>query len=382
MIEGLTLPIPQRMQFIRVTICISLVVSVLLSLNLWAGERFFPHAAVYETDFIKAPYDYFIVGSFLFMLIGSLFLKKLRLLIFLALLIGTAMVLIDMNRLQPWFYIYCAFLFVLLFYNGRIDDANKFTSFFILLQLIFCSFYIFNGISQFNSFFVETDFPELISPLKNMMSERQFLFIKKIGVFIPYTLLFIGFGLLIRPIRYLAITFAVIFHALLILFLFPSSSNQNYALWFSNIAFIPLLFLLFSGKTKQRYYSPTLLLQFPLFYLIIFLFWIMPCFNQQNIWPDNLSANLKSGNRNTVSITFTKNVLDKLPDYVKHFCVQSGSQYSLNYSTWCRHELHANCYTEAITFNKIYSYIQSQTQANVNDLQMEVNPKQNILFKP
>jgi hypothetical protein len=215
-----------------------------------------------------------------------------------------------------------------------------------------------------------------------MMSERQFLFIKKIGVFIPYTLLFIGFGLLIRPIRYLAITFAVIFHALLILFLFPSSSNQNYALWFSNIAFVPLLFLLFSGKTKQRYYSPTLLLQFPLFYLIIVLFWILPCFNRQNIWPDNLSANLKSGKRNTVSITFTKNVLDKLPNYVKHFCVQSGSQYSLDYSAWCRHELHANCYTEAITFNKIYGYIQSQTQANVNDLQMEVNPKQNILFKP
>jgi hypothetical protein len=214
------------------------------------------------------------------------------------------------------------------------------------------------------------------------MSERQFLFIKKTGVFIPYTLLFIGFGLLIRPIRYLAITFAVIFHVLLIIFLFPSSSNQNYAMWLSNIAFIPLLFLLFSGKTKQRYYSPTLLLQFPLFYLIIFLFWVMPCFNQQNLWPDNLSANLKSGNMNTVEIKFSKIVLDKLPAYIQHFCYRKNGLFYLDYNEWCKHELKTNCYQEPITFNKIYSYIQRQTQANVNDLQMELKPKQNILFKP
>ncbi|MEO6305929.1 MAG: hypothetical protein ABIP51_22475, partial [Bacteroidia bacterium] len=299
MIEGLTIPIPQRLLMIRVTICVSLIISVFLSFNLWGGERLFPYSAHFETGFIKAPYDYFIIGFFLLFIIASLFLKKYRLFIFLALLIGTAMVCFDLNRLQPWFYIYSAFLFILMFYNGRIDDPNRFTSFFIVLQLIFCSIYIFNGLSQLNSFFTETDLPDVISPLQNMMSERQFLFIKKIGAFIPYSLIFIGLGLLVRATRYLAISFAVIFHVLLIIFLFPSGVNQNYAMWFCNITFIPLLFLLFSGKTKQRYYSPTLLFQFPLFYLVIILFWIMPCFNQKGLWPDNLSANFKSGNMNT-----------------------------------------------------------------------------------
>ncbi|MBA2612706.1 MAG: hypothetical protein H0U95_12080 [Bacteroidetes bacterium] len=382
MIEGLSIPIPQRLLFIRVTVCVSLIISVLLSLHLWAGERLFPYANVFETAVIKAPYDYFFIFIFIFFIIASLFLKRHRLFIFLALLIGAGLVLIDMNRLQPWFYIYSAFLFVLMFYNGRIDDANKFTSFFIVLQLIFCSIYIFNGLSQLNSFFTETDFPELISPLQNMMSERQFLFIKKIGVFIPYMLILIGVCLLIRPIRYLAITFAVIFHVLLIIFLFPSARNQNYAIWFCNITFIPLLFLLFSGKTKQRYYSPTLLLQFPLFYLIFGLFWVMPWFNQKDLWPDHLSANFKSGNMKAVEIRFTKIVLDKLPAYVQHFSTQKDSFFVLDYNGWCRDELSANCFREPIVFNNIYQYIQAQTGATVNDLQMELKPKQKLLFKP
>lgn len=381
MIEGIIIPIPRRLLFIRITICISLLISVLLSLNLWAGNRTFPYAGIYDTGFIKPPLDYFIIGFFMLFVIGSLFFKKQRLLIFLALLIAIALVLIDMNRLQTWFYIYCSFLFVLFLYNGRIDDANKFTSFFIALQLIFCSVYIFNGISQLNSFFIETDFKELISPLQKIMSERQFLFVKKIGIFIPYTLILIGIGLLIQPIRYLAITFAVIFHLLLIIFLFPTANNLNYSMWFTNITFIPLLFLLFSGKTKQHYYSPTLLLQFPLFYLIIVLFWILPCFNQKGLWPDNLSANFKSGNVNTIEIKFKKNVLDKLPNYIQHFCYQKDSLFLIDYNSWCRHELKTNCYSEPVTFNNIYKYIQSQTQANVNELQMETRAKENLLFK-
>ncbi|MDP3557103.1 MAG: hypothetical protein Q8T03_06990 [Bacteroidota bacterium] len=382
MIEGLTIPIHQRLLLIRVTVCISLVISVLLSFNLWAGDRIFPYAGVINIDFIRSPFDYLVIGFFLIFIVGSLFLKKHRLLIFVALIIATFLVLVDMNRLQPWFYIYCTFLFVVMFYNGRVDDANKFTSFFIVLQLVFCSIYIFNGISQLNSFFTQTDFSDVISPLQKMMSERQFIFIKKIGLFIPYILIFIGLGLLIRPTRYLAITFAIILHALLIIFLFPSKTNQNYALWFSNVAFIPILLLLFSGKTKQRYYSPTLLLQFPLFYLIIILFWIMPCFNQKNLWPDNLSGNFKSGNMNAVEIKFTKTVLDKLPNYVKYFCVENQNMFVLDYNEWCRHELKTNCYRETITFNNIYSFIKNKSQATVNELQMVVKPRQNILFKP
>ncbi len=382
MIEGLSIPIPQRLLLIRVTVCVSLVISVLLTFSLWAGERFFPYATPLKTDLIQTPYDYLVVSLFLLFIIASLFLRKQRLFIFLSLLTGAALVLFDLNRLQPWLYIYFSFLFVLMFYNGRIDDANKFTSFFIVLQLIFCSVYIFNGISQLNSSFTETDLPDLISPLQGLMSERQFLFVKKIGAFIPYFLIFIGLGLLVRPMRYLAISFALIFHVMLIIFLFPSKVNQNYAMWFCNLAFVPLLFLLFSGKTKQRYYSPTLLFQFPLFYIIIFLFWIMPWFNQKMLWPDNLSGNFKSGNTNAVEIRFSKIVLDKLPPYVQHFCHQKDSAFVLDYNGWCRSELNTNCYREAITFNNIYNYIQQQTQASVNDLQMVLKPKQNLLFKP
>ena len=306
MMEGLQISIPQRMMLIRITLIFSLIISVLLSFNLWAGYREFPYAPLFQNDFIPAPYDSVYIALAILSWIASLFLNKQRVFIFISFLLSVLLVLFDINRCQPWFYVYNAMLVVYIFYNGRVDDPNKFTSFFIILQIIFASVYFFNGLSQLNSHFIDTDFSETISPLKHIVSERQFLFFKKMGFLVPYLMMFIGLGLIVSPIRYLAITLATIIHFLLFIFLFPSSKNGNYALWFTNLSSVLMLFLLFSGKTKQRYFSPTFLFQVPLFYIVIILFVILPFFNRSGKWPDFLSSNFKSGNNNYATIKLGK----------------------------------------------------------------------------
>ena len=51
--------IPQRLQLIKLTILIGIFISIVLSLNLWAGQRWFPKSPLF-TDFIsiQSPYDY------------------------------------------------------------------------------------------------------------------------------------------------------------------------------------------------------------------------------------------------------------------------------------------------------------------------------------
>jgi hypothetical protein len=382
MIEGLKISIPRRMILIRTTLILSLITFVFLSLNLWAGHREFPYTPIVTLNFISPLYDFIFIALVILFWLCSLFLKRQRLFIFLSFTISVSLVLLDINRLQPWFYTHSSLLVIFIFYNGRVDDANKFTSIFIILQLIFASVYFYTGINQLNASFVDTVYTETIYPLKSIMSERQFLFFKKIGVISPYALLFIGLGLIISPLRYLAIILAIFIHILLLIFLFPSSKNTNYACWFSNVTSIILLILLFSGKTKQRYFSPTFLFKKPLFYTITAIFLIMPAFNYTTLWPDYLSSNFKTGNNNFATITLTKSVKDKLPAHLKYLCVERDSFIVFDYQTWCAHELNSYCYPDSLVFKTIQQRLIYLTQGDVKDIQLELRRKQNLLLKP
>jgi len=378
MIEGLKLTIPQRLQFLRIVVTISLLISVCLSINLWGGYRDFPHAPLLTFNFNIVPYDSVIISLSCFFLVASLFFKNTRSFIFLALLLTVFLILLDINRLQPWFFYYSIILFIFLFYNGRVDDSNKFTATFIILQFVIASIYLFSGISKINSTFVSNDFIELISPLKNSLTARQFLFVTKVGITIPYVLIFIGLGLIITPLRYLAITLGCVIHLCLIVFLLPSKSNQNYALWFMNIVFLGVLFLLFSGKTKQRYFSPAILFQKPLFYIIMILFWVFPFRNLTNNYPNNLASNFKSGNNNSFELTLTKWQLNQVEPYIKHFFVKKDTLYNLQYNKWCLHELKTDCYPEDIVFKVIYNQFYKIAILNVKETQFIIKPKQRL----
>lgn len=378
MIEGLKLSIPQRMQFLRMVITLSLLISICLSLNLWGGYRTFPYIPIFKFTFIKAPYDCVFILVSSFCLLASLFFNATRTFIFLALLLNLFLVLLDLNRLQPWFYYYNAILFIFLFYDGRVDDSNKFTTKFIILQLLISSIYIYSGLNKLNSNFITTSFLEIIYPLKNIITDRQFLFLIKMGITLPYILIFIGVGLIITPLRYLAITFGCIVHLSLLIFMFPSATNQNYALWFMNVVFLIILFILFSGRTKQRYFSPVILLQQPLFYICIFVFWILPFFNFVNKYPANLSSNFKSGNNNELMLFLNPTQHNQLPLYMQNFFIQTNNLYQLQYNKWCLNELKADCYPENQLFSALYIQIAQPLPKFVKETQFIIKPQQNL----
>jgi hypothetical protein len=382
MMDGLKISIPQRMMFLRITLIISLVISLLLSFNLWGATRDFPTAPLVNRDSVPLSLDFVLAGLVILCWIASTVLNKQRLFIFLALVISIVLVLFDVNRLQPWFYFYNIMLAVFLFYNGRVDDSNKYTSYFIILQIVFASVYFFCGLSQLNTSFVESEFPAIIAPLRNMLSERQFLFFTKMGLIVPYMQMFIGIGLIISGIRYLAITLALSMHFVLLIFLFPSANSSNYALWFSNLSFMLMLLLMFSGKTKQRYFSPTFLLQIPYFYLVACLFIVLPFFNNSGLWPDYLSSNFKSGNNKSAQISMSQNVADRLPNDLKKYCVPKYTFLVFEYEKWSLDQMNVSCYPGQPVFNSIYNYLKLKNGGDVKEIELQAVPKQKLLFKP
>lgn len=381
MIEGLQLSIPHRLSWIKTILIVSLLVSVILSFNLWISDRNFPMAPIAKGFHIPVYLHYILISLLILFWLAALLMHYQRVFIVLSLLLSIVMISLDLNRLQPWFYIYLCMLCVFVSYNGRVDNSNTYTSYLVILQLILASVYFFNGVSIFNPYFTETAFTEIIQPLRALMSERQFHFFIKAGRIMPYVLIFIGLGLSLSRIRYLAITLAIIFHLILLVLLFPSSSHANYALWMSNLTFLVILLLLFSGSTKQKYFSPVILFQRFIFYPVLLFLLIMPFFNSFGLWPDFLSSNIKSGNNVAVKLSISETAYTRLPEHIKPFCIRESFAYSIDYQAWCQQEVNAECFPDKRVFGYLRDYVIQITKVSSDEVNLDQVPKHKILLK-
>jgi hypothetical protein len=368
--SGLQLNIFNRLKLIKITVGLGLVLSMLFSHNLWAGQRWYPVCPLFEGFYFPPPYDYVLPALEIILIFFLIAAEKVRLVTFFILLLNLAFVILDQNRLQPWFFIYNSFLLVLLFYNWRIDNVNHYNSFFIILQLCFAAVYVYSGLQKFNpGFFTET-YPWFIKPLKAFVSERQMLTLNKTAYIIPYIEIFIGFGLLIKPLRFIAIPMVLALHVIILLLMGPLGNNYNAVVWPWNLVMIVLALLLFSGKTNERFFSISHLFKLPVFYLIMILFWVLPAFNLAGKWETYLSFSLYSGNNNNAQILLTKKAYDSLPLYIRHFTYERGGDYVLYPKQWCLTELKTPLYPEKRVFKNVYRYVQVISNSGEEDVKL------------
>jgi hypothetical protein len=349
--------IPQRLKLLKNIIVISLIFSFCLSYKLWLSERFFP-----TTPIIHLNIGYKIDGLLALLsclcLAMSLFFKYERLLILISVLINIFLVLLDLSRLQPWFLTYNVILILLLLFNGRVDNPHKNTVIFIYLQLLVISIYICNALYNFNNYFVGDVLQPFLNQYTNVFSERQFYFFIKIGKTIPVFVFLIGIALIFPVARYLAVSLGIIFHLSLIILLFPSATNLNYANWLINFVFIGILIILFFGETKQRYFSLSILLQKPLFYACIFVFFITPITNVFNRNDNVLDINFVQYPENQ-KLSFEFNSDKNIPLFVKSFLQTNQQQAQLKSKQWCLTELHSSLINHPKVYTALNNYFQN-----------------------
>lgn len=370
MATGLQINIFQRLKLIKIAVAIGLLISVLCSHNLWAGQRWYPVCPLFKDWYIAPPYDYFLLAAEIILILLLIITDKPRLFIFLLLVLNLAYVFLDQNRLQPWFFIYNSFFLVLFFYNWRIDNVNNYNSFFIILQLCFSAVYVYSGLQKFNPGFINETYPWFIKPLADFVSERQMITLGKTGYVIPFIEIFIGLGLLFKPLRFIAIPLVIILHVIILLLMGPLGNNYNAVVWPWNIMMVVLALLLFSGKTNERFFSISHLFKQPVFYLVMVLFWILPAFNLVGKWETYLSFSLYSGNNHNGKILLCDEAYNRLPFYVRHYVYHNGGQYILYPKEWCLSELKTPLYPEKRVFENVTAYVKTISRSSNEDVKL------------
>lgn len=370
MATGLQLTIFHRLRFIKTTLAIGMIFSVLCCVNLWAGQRWMPTAPVFAGLYIPPPYDYLLLVLEIVLMIVLIFSTKTRLVLFFILLLNFSFVMLDQNRLQPWFYLYNCFFLVLFFYNWRIDNINNYHSFFVILRLCISAVYIYSGLQKLNPNFVSDTYSWFIQPLANMVSERQMNFLVNTGYFIPYLEIAIGLGLLIKSFRFIAITLVIILHLTILILMGPFGNNYNAVVWPWNIIMVVLVLLLFSGDPMERRFSFVHLFKIPVFYLVAALFWILPAFNLRNHWETYLSFSLYSGNNHNAKILLSNKAYAGLPPYVKHYVYRENDQYMLYPKLWCLNELKVPLYPERRIFERVTREVRVLTNSGEDDVKL------------
>src|SRR5579871_102297 len=93
-----------RLKILRVITVIGLLFSILCSYPLWFGQRWAPCIPFQSWASIPVPYD----GSLFFLevvlILLSFYAPRPRLVMFLIFLLNMIYVLLDLTRLQSWFY--------------------------------------------------------------------------------------------------------------------------------------------------------------------------------------------------------------------------------------------------------------------------------------
>lgn len=371
--------ITHRLQFIKLITLAGILSSVLLSLNLWAGQRWFPKVPLFnDLPGLIAPYDYANLAILIILLLIS-FISQSRTPVLLLVLFNLYLCIDDQNRLQPWFYNYTLILAVLLFFRNRVDEPNNFTTVFITLQILVALVYIFSGLQKFNSFFVEDTFKWLISPLKTIFSERQMALFYKLGKSVPYIELFMGIGLLIKPARYLVLPMVIAMHVFILLMLGPTGTSYNYVVWPWNIVMIIINLLLFANVKQERFYDISILFKGMSFYLVITLMLIFPIFSFNNKYDSYLSSSLYSSNTNNCKLILSDKAYEGLPYYIRNF-VTKDSDYNILYiKHWALHELGAPCVPEYRIFRKVQERVILLTNTNAGNVKMDFTEREKLL---
>lgn len=369
----------QRLQLIKLTVLIGLFISILLSHNLWAGDRWFPKAAFIDGYWgIPAPYDYINLVVLIGLLVFS-FSSQKKLPGILLVLFCVYLCFDDQNRLQPWFYNYTLILFILLFYKYRVDEPNNYTTVFISLQLLVTLIYIFSGIQKLNASFVPDTFKWMISSFDTLLSTRQLNLVTKFGNVVPYFELIIGVGLLIKPLRFIIIPLVILMHLFILIMLGPMGKDYNMIIWPWNIIMIVLVLLLFANVKQERFFDIAILFKGLSFYIVITLMLIFPLFSLKNQYDSYFSSSLFSSNLNDCQLILSNKAYNKLPYYIRSFVIKNDNQNVLYIKKWAINELHVPCVPEYRIFKNVHRYIILLTQTDSKEVKFKFIERDKLL---
>ena len=280
-----------RLKLVVRIIFSALFIQLLICFRLWIpGLRSFPMISLFKWlpvlwgNIPDIVLYLVMLGSCVTIIIRPLLQKALVCLLFAYLLLLVE----DIDRLQPWLYIYLLMVSPLLF-GGR----NKTVSTIFLCRLVLTSVYFWSGLQKLNVHFAGNVFPWLV----DFTGGREYFETHSIYAYIvAFSEMSMGILLWIKPLRKMACFMVFGMHLFILIALCPLCHNWNYVVYPWNIAFASLVYLLFFRSTptviklsKQQFAAKLYLVP------VIFLAGLMPFFGLMDKWDHLLSYGFYSG---------------------------------------------------------------------------------------
>ena len=281
---------------------------MLISAPLWKNTRFFPLLPVSERfPILSPPLDQWLFIGLL--LIMALSLRFYRVCISVFLLGILFLSLEDLNRCQPWVYIYWVMMLLTMLPEQVAIPGCR---------LALSAVYFWAGVQKFNSLFFHEVAPFFAAPLAQWLPVWAVNGAQWSIAAAPVIEIFIAGGLWIPTCRRVAILAACLLHATGLLLLGPLGNQFNAVVWPWNVAMVLLILILFQGADD----SPagiSSLVRDPRATVLLALFCLLPVLSYWGKWDSYLSFRLYSGNTARGSIFVSERVPQQLPSKLNEY---------------------------------------------------------------
>ena len=304
-----------RYQLVKSILALAMLCGMALSPRLWLTERHYPLVPVWDgLPTVPPPVDAVVYGAMLLLLcwVALPFRSRWPLVAFLVL--AGIWSLWDQSRWQPWFYQYLFMLAALLVAGS--DPERRVASLHVC-RFIVAATYIWSGIQKVNVTFAVDIYPWMMGPVLRLMPDAVSGCLLEQGWTAAVVECGLGVGLLVWPLRVVAVPLLVLMHAMILFCLGPFGHSWNSVVWPWNLAMMALVVVLFA---HTRDVQPRHILwprRFRFARVALVLFGVMPLFSFFGWWDAYLSAALYSGNTLLPRIYVSDTIEERLPPEVR-----------------------------------------------------------------
>lgn len=301
----------------RVIVCVAMFFSILVSSHLWLSENrlYAPFPLLFpETLWLPPPFDKIMYCLLLGLTFWLPFSKRpYNATLW---LLGVALVLIvfDMTRLQPWFYLDLLMLSVLAIGNRSKKDAAGSIN---ALRIVIIATYFWAALQKVNSSFFTETVPWFFRSVFPQMPEPITITFASIIIGLEFIQAIL---LIFRPTRKAGFIMVLLSHFMVLSCVGPSGLNWNKVIWPWNVQMVILVLLLFVRSSADVKSSDILIPRMMPQLIALLVAGIFPLLNFFKMWDYYLSAALYSGNVPQCELTFDMPQDRALPAKLVHQC--------------------------------------------------------------
>lgn len=256
------------------------------------------------------------------------------------LLSGTALVLFDVDRLQPWLF-QALLLFTAL--GASAEDRRTLAA----ARFIIVATYVWSGLQKANLAFGTDVFPSLLHPLRLGALAPAW----PIG---PIFETSVGLLLFVPRTRGWGIAFAAALHAFLLIALGPLGMNFNSVVWPWNLGMPLLVFVAFFRDDAPIF---PLAGASPWGKALILLAGALPTLNFAGLWDDNLSFSLYSGKPRQAFVLLTEAGARRLPPLVQPYVRRGRRRIGLDLFDWPMRAMNVPAYPELRVYRAVAEWL-------------------------